>query len=151
MSEPAAELPADDAPLARVAADARRGVATHLTIRGERVAVIMPESVIEALRDLAALLTSERVARDIPELLPQAIPWTRLLPKSDLPVLVSELAEAAASGKDAPEKVAAVIREWRATAEIYADPDDAKRLRRALQEANEGKATPWEYDDAAST
>ncbi len=31
-AEPAAELPADDAPLARVAAGARRGVATHLPI-----------------------------------------------------------------------------------------------------------------------
>jgi len=29
---------------------ARRGVITHLTIRGERVAAIVPESVIEALR-----------------------------------------------------------------------------------------------------
>src|SRR5437879_1562656 len=62
MSESAAELPADDAPLARAADDARRGVATHLTIHGERVAVIMPEGVIEALRDFAALLTDERVA-----------------------------------------------------------------------------------------
>ncbi len=151
MSESAAELSADDAPLARAANDARRGVATHLTIHGERVAVIMSESVIEALRDFAALLTSERVASYVPELLPQAIPWTRFLPEADLPVFVSELAAAAASGKDAPEKVAALIGEWRATAEIYANPDEATRLRQALQEANEGKATPWEYDDAAST
>lgn len=151
MTEPAAELSADEAPLARAADDARRGVATHLTIHGERVAVIMPESVIEALRGFAALLTSERVASYVPELLPQAIPWTRSLPEADLPVFVSELAAAAASGKDAPEKVAALIAEWQATAEIYADPDEATRLRQALQEANQGKATPWEYDDAAST
>jgi len=31
MSEPAVELPADNAPLARAAEDARRGVAAHLT------------------------------------------------------------------------------------------------------------------------
>lgn len=31
-------------------ANARRGVITHLTIAGERVAAIVPESVIEALR-----------------------------------------------------------------------------------------------------
>ena len=74
MSEPAVELPADEAPLARVADDARRGVATHLTIHGERVAVIMPEGVIEALRDFAALLTDERVAGYVPALLPKAMP-----------------------------------------------------------------------------
>ncbi len=151
MSESAAELAADDAPLARVADNARRGVATHLTIRGERVAVIMPEGVIEALRDFAALLTNERFARYLPALLPEAIPWVRSLPEADLPVFVSELAAAAASGKDAPEKVAALIGEWRATAGIYADPDETARLRQALREADEGKATPWEYDDAAST
>lgn len=148
MSESVAELPADDAPLAGVADDARRGVATHLTIHGERVAVIMPEGVIEALRDFAARPTDERLAGFVPALLPQAVPWARSLPEADLPVFVSELAEAAGSGRDAPEKVAALIREWRATAEIYADPREAARLRQALQEAREGKATPWEYDDA---
>lgn len=146
-----AELPADDAALARVADDARRGVATHLTIHGERVAVIMPEGVIEALRDFAALLTDERLASYVPALVPKAIPWTRALPPADLPVFVSELSEAAASGEDAPERVAALIREWQATAEMYADPREAARLQRALQEAREGKATPWEYDDAEST
>lgn len=30
--------------------DARRGVITHLTIAGERVAAIVPESVLDALR-----------------------------------------------------------------------------------------------------
>jgi hypothetical protein len=34
------------------------------------------------------------------------------------------------------------------TAEIYADPREVTRLRQAMQEAREGKATPWEYDDA---
>ncbi len=51
MSQPAHELPADDSPLIRAAEDARRrGVITHLTVRGERVAAIVPESVLEALR-----------------------------------------------------------------------------------------------------
>jgi hypothetical protein len=137
MSEPAVEL--------------RRGVATHLTIHGERVAVIMPEGVIEALREVAALLTNERIASHLPALLPRAMSWTSSLPEADLPVFISELAAAAASGGDAPEKVAAVLREWRATAEIYADPREAARLRQALQEAREGKATPWEYDDVESS
>jgi len=148
MSESAAELPADDAPLARAADDARRGVATHLTVNGVRVAVIMPEGVIEALRDFAAMLTDERIAAYLPVLLPRAMPWTRSLPEADVPAFVADLAAAAASGNDAPEKVAAAIREWQTTAEIYADPREVTRLRQALQEARAGKATPWEYDDA---
>lgn len=147
MSESVVEVPADDPSLARAADDARRGIATHLTIDGVRVAVIMPEGVIEALRDFATLLTDRRIVSTLPVLLPKAMPWTRSLPEGDIPTFVSELAAAAASGNDAPEKVASVIKEWQVTAEIYADPREAARLRQALQEAREGKATPWEYDD----
>lgn len=51
MSEPARDLPAEQPRLlAGAVDDARRGVITHLTIDGQRVAAIMPESVIEALR-----------------------------------------------------------------------------------------------------
>jgi hypothetical protein len=51
VSDPAHELPAEHPErLADVAADARRGVITHVTIAGERVAAIVPESVLEALR-----------------------------------------------------------------------------------------------------
>ena len=52
MTEPARELPADSPaqPLASAVEDARRGVVTHLTMGGQRVAAIVPESLIEALR-----------------------------------------------------------------------------------------------------
>ena len=36
--------------LADAVGDARRGVITHVTIAGERVAAIVPESVLDALR-----------------------------------------------------------------------------------------------------
>jgi hypothetical protein len=54
MSEPAPDLPADRGavPLAPAVDSARRGVITHLTIGGERVAAIVPESVLDALRAL---------------------------------------------------------------------------------------------------
>lgn len=141
MSEPAPELDAEDA---------LRGVVNQLTINGERMPVIIPGSVIEALRVFAALLTDAQVAGYLPPLLLQAMPWARSLPEDDLSKLVSELAEAAASGAHAPERLAALIREWRATAEIYADPAEAERLCQALREASEGKATPWQYDDAST-
>jgi hypothetical protein len=49
MSEPARDLPVSPA-VEQAVELARRGVITHLTIHGERVAAIVPESVIEALR-----------------------------------------------------------------------------------------------------
>ena len=49
MSEPAHDLPVSSA-VEQAVELARRGVITHLTIRGERVAAIVPESLIEALR-----------------------------------------------------------------------------------------------------
>jgi hypothetical protein len=48
MSEPERDLPVSS--LAVAIELARRGVITHLTIRGERVAAIIPESVLDALR-----------------------------------------------------------------------------------------------------
>jgi len=50
MGEPAREVPADSPAVWSAIANARRGVITHLTIGGERVAAIVPESVVEALR-----------------------------------------------------------------------------------------------------
>ena len=51
MSEPARELPAEEPKLLAEAVDeARYGVITHLTVRGERVAAIVPESMLDALR-----------------------------------------------------------------------------------------------------
>lgn len=52
MSEPAHDLPVSSPAVEHAVDLARRGVITHLTINGERVAAIVPESVIEALRDL---------------------------------------------------------------------------------------------------
>ncbi len=51
MSEPARELPVDEPKLlAEAVDDARLGVITHLTVGGERVAAIVPESMLDALR-----------------------------------------------------------------------------------------------------
>jgi hypothetical protein len=50
MSEAARDVPADSDAVRAAVANARRGVITHLTIAGERVAAIVPESVVDALR-----------------------------------------------------------------------------------------------------
>jgi hypothetical protein len=49
MSEPAHEVPVSPA-VEEAVELARRGVITHLTISGERVAAIVPEALIDALR-----------------------------------------------------------------------------------------------------
>ena len=50
MSEPAPDLPVSGPAVEQAVELARRGVITHLTINGERVAAIVPESVLDSLR-----------------------------------------------------------------------------------------------------
>lgn len=49
MSEPARDVPVSSA-VEEAVELARRGVITHLTIQGKRVAAIVPESVVDAFR-----------------------------------------------------------------------------------------------------
>lgn len=146
MGEPASELGRE---YELEAEDALHGVVNQLVINGQRMPVIIPGSVIEIMPVLAELLKRAQEAGYLSSLLPVAMPWVSVLPEADLAVFVSDLAEAADSGTHAPERLAACLREWQATAEAYADPAEAARLRQALREADEGKVTPWEYDDAS--
>jgi hypothetical protein len=77
VSDPARDLPADDSAVADAVKSARRGVITHLTIGGERVAAIVPESVIEALRAVedAEDAAEADVAMDEPG---ESIPWDQV-------------------------------------------------------------------------
>ncbi|HEX2785753.1 MAG TPA: DUF6247 family protein [Ilumatobacteraceae bacterium] len=61
-------------------------------------------------------------------------PWATLLPKRDRIAFVDELSRTlmAASALDNYAPVAQLLREWRATAEIHADPRLARRLRAAI-------------------
>ena len=78
------------------------------------------------------------------------MPWASVLPQADRDKFVFDLAQAAGGGTHAPERLAACLREWQATAEAYADPSEAERLRQSVREADEGGVTPWEYDDASA-
>jgi hypothetical protein len=81
MSEPAPELSAESEPLTGAAENARRGVVTHITVHGERVAAIVPESIVKLLSDLMALLAGDpHYASLLPQVLPEAFPWARSLP-----------------------------------------------------------------------
>jgi hypothetical protein len=119
MSEPAPELDAEDA---------LRGVVGQLTIHGQRMPVIIPGSVIEALRAFAELLRDAQAGGSLPGLLLRAMPWAAPLPGSDLTRFAADLAEAAGSGDHAPERLAAVMREWRETADILGDREAMAEL-----------------------
>jgi len=130
MSEPAPELDAQDA---------LRGVVSQLVINGERMPVIIPGSVIEALRVFAELLKNAQGAGDLPPLLLRAIPWAGPLPEEDLRKFAAELAEAAASGDHAPERLAALIRQWRETAEVQAEPGAVAELEESAAAIGRGE------------
>ena len=77
MTEPARDLPADSPAVAAAIEHARRGVITHLTIGGERVAAIVPEAVIKALQDAedAYDVAEADAAMDEPG---DSIPWEQV-------------------------------------------------------------------------
>ena len=120
MSEFAHELPADSGPLAGAAENAQRGVVTHITVHGERVAAIVPEALFEMVNYLVALLASDQSLLQLPAILSAAFPWAQFLPPHELKAFARELREAAAS--DTPGRVEHVMHGWRATADVYADP-----------------------------
>src|SRR5258708_7116916 len=81
MSEPAPDLPADSTAVADAVENARRGVITHLTIGGGRVAAIVQESVTGAPRaaEDAEAAAGADAARDEPG---ESTPWEQV--KADL-------------------------------------------------------------------
>ena len=83
MSEPARDLPASSAAVEQAVELARHGVITHLTIHGERVAAIVPESVLDALRasEDAADAAEADAAMDEPG---ASVPWDQVKAELDL-------------------------------------------------------------------
>lgn len=135
MSEPAREPPELDAE------DALRGVVNQLTVRGQRMQVIIPGSVIEALRDFAGLLMAARDSGHLPRLMRQAMPWTAPLSDSELDQFAAGIADASGSGDRAPERLAAVLREWRETAEVLGDPHALEEIEAARADIARGNWT----------
>lgn len=123
MSMPAAEPPSDAEALAR------QGAITHLTVNGERIALIVPTSLLESMQILADLLANDRVSAELAPLLPDVYPWARHLPTEALREFAADLRNALRSGADAPELMQQVVISWRVTAEAYADPELLAELR----------------------
>ena len=73
----------------------------------------------------------------------EAFPWVAFLPRRDRSLFVDELTRTllAVSMIDNFAPVGQLLREWKATAEIHADPRLARRLRRSL-DAGGGAVLP---------
>jgi hypothetical protein len=116
MGQSTPELPADT--LISVVDNARHGVVTHITIKGERVAAIVSESTLAMSQLLAALLTNETAASALPTVLQAAFPWAYSLPDGHLKTFAGELREAVVA--ESPEVVERVLTDWQAVAEVRA-------------------------------
>ena len=114
MGRSAPELPADT--LVSAIDNARRGVVTHITIKGERVGVIVSGSTLAMSQLLAALLTNEMAASALPEVLPTAFPWASSLPDEHLKAFAGELREAVVA--ESPKRVETVLFDWQQVAEV---------------------------------
>lgn len=73
-----------------------------------------------------------------------AFPWVEFLPAADRRLFLDEFSRvvAAAAALDDYEALSQLVREWRATAEVHADPKLARRLRRAVVAAGEPITAP---------
>ena len=116
MGQSTPELPADT--LMSAVDNARRGVVTHITIKGERVAAIVSESTLAMAELLAALLGSETALGALPAVLPEAFPWARFFQDDELKTFADELCDAVAG--EASERVERVLDDWQAVAEVRA-------------------------------
>jgi hypothetical protein len=119
MGQSSPELPVDTPDTLVSAVDnARRGVVTHITIKGERVCAIVPQSTLAMSQLLAALLTSETAASALPEVLSAAFPWASSLPEDHLNTFAGELRGAVVA--ESPKQVETVLFDWHAVADVRA-------------------------------
>lgn len=84
------------------------------------------EVVSATTRMFVALMQHDDHARALLlDVIPEAFPWVRFLPKTDVQAFLVELVETlrAVEELDSPAPVVQVITEWRHTAEIHADPE----------------------------
>lgn len=83
-------------------------------------------------------------AAALEDALNDAFAWLEFLPRADRRMFVTEFARVveAAAALDNYAPLSQLLREWRATAEVHADPKLARRLRRPLEPAGESVPPP---------
>jgi hypothetical protein len=115
----------------------RRDGADLLLTREDRAASV-GEGSFAAARALRNVLAHMSIS-DAVRALADEFPWLSLLPADDQQAFVSDFARAAQVAAELGrwEILAQEIREWKATAAIYADPDLARQLKRPLTDEDE--------------
>ena len=116
MGQSPPQLPADT--LLSAVDNARRGVATDITVNGERVAAIVSLSTLALAQLAAVLLTNETAAGALPAVLPAAFPWASALPDHHLTAFAGELCQAVVAER--PGEVERVLVDWQAVGEVRA-------------------------------
>ncbi|MEJ7719070.1 MAG: hypothetical protein WKF58_00805 [Ilumatobacteraceae bacterium] len=98
----------------------------------------------EAFEALARLLRNmvTHSPAGLEQTVADVFPWATFLPKRDRAAFVDELTTTlvAVGGLDNYAPIGQLLREWKATAEIHADPRLARRLRRSIDA--DGDAVP---------
>jgi hypothetical protein len=118
-----------------------------LARRGKASIRISLDSRVEAQQErgeLAAHLLADAVAAipampaQMAALLEKRFPWVRLLPADDRAAFAKELVETlqACATVGNLARIEEIFHEWKATAEIHADPDLAARLKGPFIESN---------------
>jgi hypothetical protein len=82
--------------------------------------------------------------RALSDALADAFPWLELIPARDRRLFLDEFSRVvtAAAAVDNYEPLSQLVREWRATAEIHADPKLARRLRAPVDAGGDQVAAP---------
>lgn len=115
----------------------RRGAPTLRLTRADR-----EETRSEVGLALARMLRNFAVHNptELASAVEDAFPWTGFLPDDDRAQFITELTQALVAAADlqifAP--VGQLVREWRASAEIHADPSLAKKLQAPIDRADHG-------------
>lgn len=131
------------------------GLSTDVTGGQPRRRNAPPLRLSDAARDEDRALAFDAAARLLRNLLvhsaaglPAAVadvfPWSAFLPKADRTTFVDELGRTlvAASAIDNYAPVTQILREWRATAEIHADPRLVRRLRTPIAASGDRVTVP---------
>lgn len=76
-------------------------------------------------------------------IMPESFAWSEFLPPKDRRAFLDEFSRTliASANMDTDGHLTQVVREWRATAEIYAHPGLAKRLRQPVR-STDGRSIP---------
>jgi hypothetical protein len=106
----------------------RRDAENLVLMRSERFGA-MVEGLRLAARSLSIVARTNRALAE--EVFAEELPWLRWLPAESRPECVGELLGHLIAGADTClfMPFARALKEWKATAEIYSDPELARRLR----------------------